>query len=606
MATVNMSGGSSNGGKVENNPGYFKFDGRRSYVLETLDEENRERIDKLRKIQRDLDVIKAGFHNERANLEASFLESCEPLYLQRYNIVNGVVEEAGITTNAAARATSMNQTKKQKEGEGVPSFWLYALKGCDDVYDEIKEQDEGALKHLTDIKWSKIQKGFRLEFHFSTNPFFENPVLTKTYHMTDEDGFFIECAIGTEIKWRPGKCLTHKLAKESGKGSKKVEPMTIESFFGFFSPPNIPKNLKDEKNLVEVINQKYDMEMDFCLGLTIRDQIIPCAVTQFTGKAALEDKTKISAQHSNFLDNLGKNARKCVESLRLIQEKLDALTAEFDENTASVQAKYLQSCEHLYLQRHNIVNDPEADGVGSDYEDEAYIYGKGVPYFWLNALQNNDYIENEITYRDEQALKYLKDIKSSPIDDSEGFKLDFCFKANPFFENSVLTKTFLMSVENDISLVKDIKGTEIEWYPARCLTTIPIKKKPETQSEDAKSITVTEDCDSFFSLFGALEVVDDNFKRSRQAEHDFHIGLIIRDQIIPHAVSWFTGEAIENRDDLQDDEDQDQYLGFEAEYYDDNEDGDDEYEDLDHGLGSDGDDSDEEYIDNYNRTYNYY
>lgn len=89
-----------------------------------------------------------------------------------------------------------------------------------------------------------------------------------------------------------------------------------------------------------------------------------------------------------------------------MKEKLDALKAEFDENTASVQAKYLQSCEHLYLQvyrqfvqcinlciispsfflldddnchstsqRHNIVNDPEADGVGSDYEDEAYIYG---------------------------------------------------------------------------------------------------------------------------------------------------------------------------------------------------------------------------------------
>lgn len=57
----------------------------------------------------------------------------------------------------------------------------------------------------------------------------------------------------------------------------------------------------------------------FSCRLTIRDQIIPCAVTQFTGKAALEDKTKISAQHSNFLDNLGKNARKCVESLRLIQ-----------------------------------------------------------------------------------------------------------------------------------------------------------------------------------------------------------------------------------------------------------------------------------------------
>lgn len=80
---------------------------------------------------------------------------------------------------------------------------------------------------------------------------------------------------------------------------------------------------------------------------------------------------------------------------------------------------------------------------------------------------------------------------------------------------------------------------------------------------------------------------------------------IIRDQIIPHAVSWFTGEAIE-RDDLQDDADEDQYLGFEAEYDDDHEDGDDDYEDLDDGLGSDEDDSDQEYIDDYNRRYNYY
>ncbi|XP_004292761.1 PREDICTED: putative nucleosome assembly protein C364.06-like [Fragaria vesca subsp. vesca] len=428
--------------------------------------------------------------------------------------------------------------------------------------------------------------------------------------MTDEDGFFIECAIGTEITWYPGKCLTHKLNKESGKGSKKAEPMTIKSFFGFFSPPNIPKNLKDKKDLVEVINLKYDMEMDLFLGLTIRDHIIPCAVSRFTGEAAREDKFKISTQHSDFLDNLGKNVRECVESLRPIQEKYDALKAEYDKNRASIQEKYHKSCELLYLQRYDIINgeeknDPEADGVGSDYEDEAYIFGKGVPYFWLNALQNNDYIENEITYRDEQPLKYLTNIKSSPIDDSEGFKLDFYFKANPFFGNPVLTKTFLMSVENDISLVKDIKGTEIEWYPERCLTTIPIKKKPKSRLEDAKAITVTEDCDSFFSFFSALEIVDDPFKHADQVEHDFLIGSIIRDQIIPHAVSWFTGEAIE-RDDLQDDADEDQYLGFEAEYDDDHEDGDDDYEDLDDGLGSDEDDSDQEYIDDYNRRYNYY
>ncbi|XP_004292760.1 PREDICTED: uncharacterized protein LOC101296931 [Fragaria vesca subsp. vesca] len=119
-----MSGGPSDVGKIENNPDSFKFYGRRSYAFETLDKENRERIDNLRKIQRDLDEIKAGFHKERSKLEASFLDSCEPLYLQRYNIVNGVVKNTGITTDVvdreenAAGATSVNQTKKRKKGKG--------------------------------------------------------------------------------------------------------------------------------------------------------------------------------------------------------------------------------------------------------------------------------------------------------------------------------------------------------------------------------------------------------------------------------------------------------------------------------------------------------
>lgn len=65
--------------------------------------------------------------------------------------------------------------------------------------------------------------------------------------------------------------------------------------------------------------------------------------------------------------------------------------------------------------------------------------------------------QNQITYLDEQCLKYLKDIKWSKIDGSKGFKLDFNFKTNPFFGNSVLTKTYQMSDE-DKSVVEEIKG----------------------------------------------------------------------------------------------------------------------------------------------------
>lgn len=63
---------------------------------------------------------------------------------------------------------------------------------------QISERDEGALKYLKDIKWFRINdpKGFKLEFFFDTNPYFKNSVLTKTYHMIDDDEPILEKAIG--------------------------------------------------------------------------------------------------------------------------------------------------------------------------------------------------------------------------------------------------------------------------------------------------------------------------------------------------------------------------------------------------------------------------
>lgn len=49
----------------------------------------------------------------------------------------------------------------------------------------------------------------------------------------------------TEIEWYPGKSLTQKvLKKKPKKGSKNTKPITkienCESFFNFFSPPQVP------------------------------------------------------------------------------------------------------------------------------------------------------------------------------------------------------------------------------------------------------------------------------------------------------------------------------------------------------------------------------
>ncbi|KAJ8526507.1 hypothetical protein K7X08_028984 [Anisodus acutangulus] len=212
------------------------------------------------------------------------------LYTKRFEIVNGVEVDGPVTP-----AASVDQEEDEEAVEkGVPDFWLTAMKNNEVLAEEISERDEGALKFLKDIKWSRIENanGFKLEFFFETNPYFKNAVLTKTYHMIDEDEPILEKAIGTEIEWYPGKCLTQKILKKPKKGSKNAKPITkteqCESFFNFFSPPQLPE---DEEDIDEDVAEELQnlMEQDYDIGSTIRDKIIPHAVSWFTGEAAQDD-----------------------------------------------------------------------------------------------------------------------------------------------------------------------------------------------------------------------------------------------------------------------------------------------------------------------------
>ncbi|GJT03026.1 nucleosome assembly protein 1;2 [Tanacetum coccineum] len=96
------------------------------------------------------------------------------------------------------------------------------------------------------------------------------------------------------------------------------------------------------------------------------------------------------------------------------------------------------------------------------------------------------------------------------------------------------------------------------------------------------------DCESFFNFFNppqvpeAEEAIDEEEAKElqNQMEQDYDIGSTIRDKIIPHAVSWFTGEAVE----------EDEFDGLEEED-DDDEDDDEEMDDEDE---EDDDDDDED------------
>ncbi|KAK9131216.1 hypothetical protein Sjap_011703 [Stephania japonica] len=253
--------------------------------LENLSPEVKKRVEVLKEIQSEHDELEKKYHEEKAALEAKYLKQYEPLYAKRYEIVTGVTEVEGVKNEAS---TDM---EVDKSGKGVPDFWLIAMKNNDVLAEEITENDEGALKYLKDIKWCRIDdpRGFTLEFFFEANPYFKNPVLTKTYHMIDDNEPILEKAIGTEIEWFPGKCLTQKvLKKKPRKGSKNLKPITktekCDSFFNFFNPPEVPE---DDEDIDEEIAEdlQNEMEQDYDIGSTIRDKIIPHAVSWFTGEA---------------------------------------------------------------------------------------------------------------------------------------------------------------------------------------------------------------------------------------------------------------------------------------------------------------------------------
>ncbi|XP_047046167.1 nucleosome assembly protein 1;2-like, partial [Lolium rigidum] len=187
----------------------------------------------------------------------------------------------------------------------------------------------------------------------------------------------------------------------------------------------------------------------------------------------------------------------------------------------------------------------------------------------------NEILGEEIQERDEEALKYLKDIKWCRIDDPKGFKLEFFFDTNPFFKNSVLAKTYHIDEEDEPILEKAI-GTEIDWCRGKCLTQNVLKKKPKKGSKNTKPITIVEDCESFFKFFSPTEgpnddkEIDDKLAEQlmEQIQKDYDIAFTIRDNIIPHAVSWFTTEASQDeyyKAILEDDEDEEDYNDYEEE-----------------------------------------
>jgi len=151
----------------------------------------------------------------------------------------------------------------------------------------------------------------------------------------------------------------------------------------------------------------------------------------------------------------------------------------------------------------------------------------------------------------------------------KGFALEFHFEQpNPFFTNATLTKVYHM-VDDEDPILEFSEGTDIDWLPGKNLCVKVMRRKASAKKGGKKSNkpdTKTERTDSFFNFFSPpvipdedAQLEDEELEQLQDAmEMDYEIGSVIKDKIIPDAVSWFTGSANEDSDDEDYDEDEDE------------------------------------------------
>jgi nucleosome assembly protein 1-like 1 len=254
----------------------------------------------------------------------------------------------------------------------------------------------------------------------------------------------------------------------------------------------------------------------------------------------------------DFVLSLPESVQKRVNELKQLDNERDSIMEEYLKERAALEKKYADMCTPLYDKRRIVINDTALSEEQAASESEEMV---GIPDFWTVAMSNIEVIDELITERDHECLLFLEDIRCEDYPDGDGFKLIFAFKENPYFSNKELTKTY--DVPNlllaDEPILKNVKGCTITWKEGMCLTHHTVTKKQRNKKGQIRNIKKEEKMDSFFHFFTPPQIPSMSELDEEEADaieeafdHDYDVAQSFRSHIIPKAVLWFTGEAMES------------------------------------------------------------
>ena len=275
---------------------------------------------------------------------------------------------------------------------------------------------------------------------------------------------------------------------------------------------------------------------------------------------------------SGYIESLPTPVRRRVAGLKGVQKEHAKLEAEFQDEVLQLEKKYFAKYSPLYEKRANIINgksEPSEEEVkaGQQQDEEQEEATKlesgedgkipedaaGIPEFWLSAMKNQVSLADLIMEHDEPALKHLTDIRMEYLE-KPGFRLIFEFADNEFFTNKSITKTYFYQEESSYGgefIYDHAEGDKIDWKLSKDLTIkVEQKKQRNKNTKQTRVIKKSVPQDSFFNFFNppkAPEGEDDDVGSDieERLELDYQLGEDIKEKIIPRAIDWFTGEALQ-------------------------------------------------------------
>ncbi|KAM7116514.1 protein SET-like [Molossus nigricans] len=175
-------------------------------ILPKGEKEQQEAIEHIDEVQNEIDRLNEQANEEILKVEQKYNKLCQPFFQNRSELI-----------------------------AKTPNFGVTTFVNHPQVSALLGEEDEKVLHYLTRVEVTEFEdtkSGYRIDFYFDENPYFENKVLSKEFHLNESGD---PSSKFTEIKWKSGKNMTKRSSQTQNKASRKRQHEEAESFFTWFT-----------------------------------------------------------------------------------------------------------------------------------------------------------------------------------------------------------------------------------------------------------------------------------------------------------------------------------------------------------------------------------